>query len=158
MKKLLSLSLAICAVSVVGASITPTLAQAGTTGCWTSEPVGTDPVTVGVAGRTVHVPGVKVLLCDTYYGAYPPSITPRLQPGSCEPSVYDPACFSIYVDAAQLRGVSNVTLEVFIDNQSQPPISVDIPELPPGGSTCVVSVGYRVAPDHACLAFVDLGQ
>ena len=157
----MALTLAACALSISTLAIGPGVAHAGT-GC--TALVGTEPLTLGVVGREVHVPGVKARWCRTDSGDgtvthAPQWVTPRLQPGTCEPSAFDAACFSVYIDTANLFQWQNWTLETYVDGVPQDPVSVDFPQhFMTGGSLCVLSVGYRVAPTHDCLSYLDLGQ
>jgi hypothetical protein len=159
MRRLLSLALAISAMSTAGVALTPGVAHAGY-GC--GPMVGTEPQTIGVAGKTVHVPGVKARYCETWSGdgniTHVPSwVTPRIVPGTCDPSMYDPVCLTVFLDTNPLM-YSNWTVETYIDGVAQPPISVDIPQYVTWGTECVLSVGYRTAPTHPCLVFYDMGQ
>jgi hypothetical protein len=149
-----------------GAVLAPGIASAadeytvcGTT--WAQE-----PMTIGAAGRTVHVPGFTIRQCRTQYGQFqdpktaPGWIAPRVQPGVCDPSNLDAACFSIYVDRVPIAGYSNETVEITVEGVPLPPVDIDIPQhaLADGGSTCVFSIGYHSAPTHNCAAYWDLGQ
>jgi hypothetical protein len=163
-KKLLSAVLAASALSLTTIAISPSVAEAATFCTFSGTPFGTQPLTVGVAGHDVHVPSVKVRLCYDYYGTgvfadIPQYVIPRVVPGTCSSTTLDPACFTVYVDALGWFGITKVTVETFIDDVPQTPIPLDLPQLPPGAqSVCVLSVGYRSAPTHDCLAFLDLGQ
>jgi hypothetical protein len=163
MKKSLSLCLVASVMSLTGLMVAPGPAYADGSGC--GPLVGTEPQTIGVLGKTVHVPGVKAQYCDTFYGDtnfthIPNWVTPRVQPGTCDPSAYDPACLTVFLDTLPFFGFSNVTVTVYVDGVAQPPISVDIPRYPvaTGGSYCVLSVGYRAAPTKPCIVFYDMGQ
>lgn len=163
MRKLLSLSLVASVMALTGIVATPGPASA-ISKCQFL--FNSPPLTFGVAGRTVHVPGVKPVVCFATYGDDDPVhvtqwATPRVQPGSCPGAgVLEPACFTIYVDLTTAPGVSNVTLETYVDGVAQEPVSVDPPHYSDLAPTpvCVFSVGYPAAPTHDCLTFLDIGQ
>lgn len=162
MKKSLSLCLAASVVSLTGLFAAPSVAHADTSGC--SQFVETPPQTIGVLDKTVHVPGIKARVCGTGYGdpdlTHAPSyVTPRIQPGVCDSSVFDPLCLTVFVDWGSPWGLAHEQVEIYIDGVAQPPIGVDIPRYPLSpGTTCVLSMGYKAAPTHPCTVFYDMGQ
>jgi hypothetical protein len=118
-------------------------------------------VTVGIGDESVHVPGVKVRICGSPHGSTQYAaqwLAPRIQPGTCDPSIYDPACFTLYVESYGVPYYTHFTVYTFIDGVPQEPVRVDIPPLGEPFSKCIVSVGYREAPTHDCELWVDLGQ
>ena len=160
MRKLLTLALASCVLSLTCVAMNAGIARADEP-CTTPAPVGTEPVTVGVGGKEVHVPGVKVQICASPHGnvGYADKwLAVRIAPGSCLPSLFDPACFTVYVESDGIPHWTNFTIYTFVDGVPQAPISVDLPPIPQPVSICVLSIGYPGAPTHDCNAFVDLGQ
>jgi hypothetical protein len=175
MRRLLSFGLAICAISTAAVVLAPGIASADGSSCaleqllpppigGAGQGVGTDNVTVRLADKEVTVPGVRIRVCETWYGDgdlthIPQWITPRLVPGTCESSLFDPACFTVYVDVNGVIGYSHLTVYVTIAGQSQPPIEIPIPPVAGSRSICVLSVGYRTAPVHDCDGpSIDLGS
>lgn len=164
MRKVLTLSLAICVLSVTGLAAAPGVAHAEHAEfCSTTEPVGVDSITVGTGdGEEVHVPGVKVHYCNSgmHWPAAPVTqwLTPRIEPGTCDPSLFDPACFTLYLESAGVPHHTHFTVYTYIDGVPQEPIRVDVPPLGEPFSKCIISMGFREAPTHDCELWVDLGQ
>lgn len=175
MRKLLLLALVACVFSTVAIVFAPGIASADGSGCalegllppplgGAGQGVGTDSVTIRLADKEVTVPGVRVRVCETWYGDgdfthIPQWVTPRLVPGICESSLFDPACFTVYVDVNGVIGYSNLSVYVTIAGQPQPPVEIPIPPVAGSRSICVLSVGYRTAPVHDCDGpSIDLGS
>lgn len=165
MRKLMSVSLATCILSLTSLAVGPGLAHAATETRTCVTRWQQDPMTIGAAGRTVHIPGFQVIQCSTHYGSIDPAtaatwIRPRVEPGVCDPSTLDAACFSVYIDRVAIPGYTNVTVQVVVDGEPLQPVDVDAPQHPlaDGGALCVFSIGYHAAPTHDCAAYWDLGQ
>jgi hypothetical protein len=161
MRKRLSVALAICVLSLTSSAVNPGTAHADhVEGCITTQPVGTDPVTVGVLGEEVHVPGVKLRLCASPHGSVSDPdkwLAPRIEPGVCDASIFDPLCFTVYIESDRIPHWTHWTLYTWVDGVPQEPIRVDVPPVPQGVSICLLSIGYKEAPTHDCATFVDLG-
>jgi hypothetical protein len=132
-----------------------------------NEPVGTEDLEVDLGPATVGVAGVQVSICWTQrgnsdLGQIPNWAPPRVEPGICEPSeLYDPLCFSVYVDPESAPVISSVTVTTHSRAQQPPDWSWHFP-LPQAsseeGPLCLLSVGYPAAPDRDCEVTADLGQ
>jgi hypothetical protein len=124
--------------------------------------VGTNGITTGGGGLpVVHVPGVKVLICGSPHGntGYLPQwLAPRIEPGTCQPSTFDPLCFTLYVDSFGVPYYTHFTVYTWIDGVPQDPVRVNIPPLGEPFSKCILSIGYPAAPNHDCIRWIDLGQ
>jgi hypothetical protein len=131
-----------------------------------NEPVGTQDFEVDLGPATVGHTGVQVSVCWTYRGNADPSeipnwAPPRIEPGTCEPSLYDPLCFSVYIDPDSAPTLSSVTITIHSKAMTPPEWTwhIPLPQVLDEGPLCLLSVGYPAAPDGDCEGVrVDLGQ